>query len=41
MKVRAGQMENPCPPEIGLRFARLMDMIRKSAETGRTIRAGR
>jgi hypothetical protein len=29
--VRAGQIENPCPPEIGLRMARLWDAIRASA----------
>jgi predicted dehydrogenase len=37
LRVRAGKMENPCPPEVGPRFARLMDLIRKSAETGRTV----
>jgi predicted dehydrogenase len=37
LKVRAGKMPNPCPPEVGLRFAGLMDMIRQSAETGRTL----
>jgi len=37
LKVRSGRMENPCPPEIGLRFANLMDMIRRSAEAGRTV----
>ena len=36
LRVRSGKMENPCPPEAGLRFAKLMDMIRLSAETGRT-----
>jgi predicted dehydrogenase len=40
LRVRAGKMQNPCPPEVGLRFATLMDMIRKSATTGRTIVAG-
>ena len=39
LKVRAGKIPNPCPPEVGLRFAKLMDMIRKSAENGKTIRA--
>lgn len=29
--VRSGQIENPCPPEIGLRMARLWDAIRQSA----------
>ena len=37
LAVRRGKLENPCPPEVGLRFARLMDMIRRSAETGRTV----
>ena len=37
LRVRQGKMENPCPPEVGLRFAKLMDMIRKSAETGQTV----
>ena len=32
LKVRSGELENPCPPEIGLRLARLMDMINASAE---------
>jgi len=31
MAVRAGQMENPCPPEVGLRMARLYDAIKASA----------
>jgi predicted dehydrogenase len=39
VKVRQGRAANPCPPEVGLRFARLMDMIRRSAETGRTVRS--
>jgi len=38
LKVRAGRIVNPSPPEIGLRFARLMDMIRASAATGRVVR---
>jgi hypothetical protein len=37
LKVRAGKMQNPCPPEIGLRFATLMDMIRESAQSGRVV----
>ncbi|NQZ69722.1 MAG: Gfo/Idh/MocA family oxidoreductase [Lentisphaeria bacterium] len=41
IKVRSGKVENPCPPEVGLRFARLMDMIRKSADTGKTIKRTR
>ena len=31
LNVRAGKLENPCPPEVGLRFAKLMDMIREAA----------
>ena len=38
LKVRAGKQANPCPPEVGLRFAKLMDMIRKSDSTQRTVR---
>jgi predicted dehydrogenase len=38
LKVRAGKMQNPCPAEVGLRFAKFMDMVRESAEKGRTIR---
>ena len=34
VRVLQGKLENPCPPEVGLRFARLMDMIRASAESG-------
>ena len=41
LKVRNGKMDNPCPPEIGLRFATLMDMIRESATTGRVVRTGK
>ncbi|MBF6595757.1 MAG: Gfo/Idh/MocA family oxidoreductase [Thermaceae bacterium] len=43
LKVRGGKMENPCPPEVGLRFAKLMDMIRQSAdlETPQTAKRGR
>ena len=32
--VREGRMANPCPPEVGLRMARLWDAIRASAEQG-------
>lgn len=39
LKVRAGRRQNPCPPEVGLRFAKLMDMIRASAAAGRAVRA--
>jgi predicted dehydrogenase len=31
LAVRAGELENPCPPEVGLRMARLWDAIRASA----------
>ncbi len=31
LDVRAGRMANPCPPEVGLRMARLYDAIRLSA----------
>ncbi len=41
VKVRKGKMENPCPPEVGLRLARLMDMIRQSAASGQMVRKKR
>lgn len=31
LEVRAGRIPNPCPPEVGLRMARLWDAIRLSA----------
>jgi predicted dehydrogenase len=31
LSVRKGEMPNPCPPEVGLRMARLWDAIRLSA----------
>lgn len=31
MAVRTGEMANPCPPEVGLRMARLWDAIQASA----------
>lgn len=31
LAVRSGRLENPCPPEVGLRMARLWDAIRISA----------
>lgn len=34
LDVYYGKKENPCPAEVGLRFARLMDMIRESSEKG-------
>ena len=30
-QVRAGELANPCPPEVGLRMARLWDAVRASA----------
>ena len=39
LRVRQRKLENPCPPEVGLRFARLMDMIRKSAKSGKRVRS--
>jgi predicted dehydrogenase len=41
LDVRAGRIPNPSPAEIGLRFALLMDLIRKSVASGRVERAGR
>ncbi len=39
-QVRAGQLENPCPPEVGLRMARLWDAIVASAsQDGRAVPA--
>lgn len=32
LAVRAGQLENPCPPEVGLRMIRLWDALKASAE---------
>jgi predicted dehydrogenase len=34
LDVRAGKMENPCPPEVGLRMAKLWDAITASAADG-------
>lgn len=34
LAVRHGRMANPCPPEVGLRMARLWDAIRASAALG-------
>lgn len=31
LAVRAGTLENPCPPEVGLRMAKLWDAIQQSA----------
>jgi len=38
LKVHDGKLKNPCPPEVGLRFAKLMDMIRASASEGKRIK---
>ena len=41
LRVRAGEIENPCPPEIGLRMARLWDAIKESAgQGGRPVTVG-
>lgn len=34
LAVRAGRVPNPCPPEVGLRMAKLWDAIRASAAQG-------
>lgn len=34
LDVRAGKMENPCPPQVGLRMAKLWDAINASAQQG-------
>ena len=34
LAVRDGEMPNPCPPEVGLRMARLWDAIKASAAQG-------
>ena len=34
LAVCSGQLENPCPPEVGLRMARLWDAIQESAAQG-------
>ena len=39
VRVRNGEIENPSPPEVGLRMARLYDTIRASAaESGKPVR---
>lgn len=39
LAMRNGQMENPCPPEVGLRMARLWDAIQASAaQKGQPVR---
>jgi len=41
LAVRNGEIENPCPPEVGLRMARLWDAIRESAaQDGARVRLG-
>jgi len=41
LAVRAGKMDNPCPPEVGLRMARLYDAIKLSAaQNGRLVKCG-
>ena len=37
LDVRAGKMANPCPPEVGLRMARLYDAIQASAAQSVTL----
>jgi hypothetical protein len=34
LAVREGHMPNPCPPEVGLRMAKLWDAIKESASQG-------
>lgn len=34
LAVRSGRLANPCPPEVGLRMARLWDAIKASAAAG-------
>ncbi|HEY9077038.1 MAG TPA: Gfo/Idh/MocA family oxidoreductase [Anaerolineaceae bacterium] len=34
LAVRRGEIPNPCPPEVGLRMAKLYDAIRSSADQG-------
>jgi len=39
LAVRSGHIENPCPPEVGLRMARLYDaIVASSAEGGKPVR---
>jgi hypothetical protein len=41
LRVRRGELENPCPPEVGLRMARLFDAIKASAAVnGTPVKAG-
>ncbi len=41
LAVRAGQIPNPCPPEVGLRMARLWDAIKASAAQGGAVVSAR
>lgn len=34
LRVRRGEMANPCPPEVGLRMARLWDAVQESSRRG-------
>jgi predicted dehydrogenase len=39
--VRRGEIPNPCPPEVGLRMAKLWDAIRSSAsQNGKVVQVG-
>jgi hypothetical protein len=41
LAVADGTIENPCPPEVGLRMARLWDAIRASAaQNGQVVTVG-
>ena len=37
LKVRSGKLKNPCPPEVGLRFAKLMEMTSVSTASGKPL----
>ena len=39
LRVREGTLENPCPAEVGLRFAKLMDLVRSAI--GKSENAGK
>lgn len=34
LRVRRGELDNPCPPEVGMRMAKLWDAIQESARQG-------
>jgi hypothetical protein len=41
LAVRVGVIENPCPPEVGLRMAKLWDALQASAaQDGQPVRCG-